>query len=205
MFAYLKYGDDLIYNTENIEISAFDEPYLSLTSHTKGIWYFEYSHIEGLASYVIGFASKIGSIAAHPVRQFPKLYAYTVGNISLNGGPKKSNYETDLNLTIEYNQHIGIGIDIDNKNVFYIYNNILTSFKYETTEKEWNAVVRESQTEKHYDKVNVFFERKDFAYDPPFNALPWYSKIKITCNYKNHNNIHSLLLITSTISLSNKK
>ena len=201
MFAYLKHNNESIHNTSNIEMNSSDE-YLSLTTHTKGIWYFEYSHIEGNASYVIGYQSSLtGNIATNPNYNFPKLYAYTVGNISLNDSPKTDYYRNELNVTVDYNEHIGVGIDIDNKNVFYLYHNILTSFKYDSTDNEWSVIVREPHVDDVRDKVNVFFERKDFDYDPPFNALPWYSHIQITCVYKNYNHIHSLFLISLTISL----
>ena len=196
---YLKNGDEYLSNTKNIQLEAFSKNFSSLTKHSKGVWYFEFSHKKGNASYVIGYSSGRFDVSAHPVRKFPKLYAYTTGNTPLNNIPSDGNIEVDLNITTEYDKHIGVGIDIDNHNIFYIYDNILISFHFENSAKEWSIIVRESRSTGCSDTVDIYFERNEFLYDPPFQALPWYSYIKLTCIKKHKNPISLLFYVLISI------
>ena len=179
---YLKYDDIYLSNTKNLTLISFDKNYSSLTNHSKGVWYFEYSHKTGSNLYVIGYSSGPAEVTAIPNGEFQKLFAYSTEFTSFNNiTSSKGNMAVDLNITTEYDKHIGVGIDIDNHNIFYIYENILISFHFENSAKEWSVIAREANVANCNDTVDIFFERKDFAYNPPFNALPWYSHIKLTC------------------------
>ena len=181
----------------NINLEAYGEQYKSYTTHTKSVWYFEYSHRSGGSSYVIGFSSEKGSVGVHPIRLYPSIYAYSTGSVPLNNNDSFTDHQTltvKLDFQYSYNEHIGIGIDIDNSCVFYVYKNYLNSFKFVTTGKEWSIILRESMSEGFSDIVDAYFEKEDFAYEPPFGALPWYSLKTLSCKHKsNYINIKSLL------------
>ena len=169
---------------ENIQLIGYEDPYLSITSHTKGIWYMEFVDISGNGSYLVGFKTSYQEISANPTFKYPKLYAYTTGATSLNGNSSFGNsnlWEIDLGISYNRGERIGIGIDIDNGHIFYLYKNIIKSFTFNVTPKEWFISIRATKNYGISENISIYL--KDFYYNPPFNARPWYSTIKITCNY----------------------
>ena len=201
---YLKSGDEYLNTTTNLVLNAFGKNYSSITNHSKGVWYFEYSHKTGNNFYVIGYSSGSTEVTAIPSGEFPKLFAYSTEFTSLNNKTTNGKVKINLNITIEYNKHIGIGIDIDNHHIFYIYDNVLISFHFENPNQDWSVIAREALSEipNCNDTVDIYFERKDFVYNPPFNALPWYSHIKLTCEINRQHLCNSFLLYAIFISRS---
>ena len=174
---------DILKEIQNIELEAFSTEYLTLTSHSKGVWYFEFSYISGDMAFLAGFRTyKRREVAIQSSRIENRLYAYSTTAIPLNDNiPSSGLLSVDLNISYLINEHIGIGIDIDNKNIFYLYKNILKAFTFDAADIEWYIGVRELEIDDKKDIISVFLDEKEFVYKPPFAAKAWYSKISKTC------------------------
>ena len=154
---------------------------ISDSSHSNGVYYFEYSHKEGNDMYVIGYSSENCRISATGSGYNSFVFAYTSENVKLNDNESKSR-TVNLNITKESGKRIGIGIDIEHKNVFYLYKNILRAFTYDCSSNNWKILIRETVENNKQDTVSIFLE--DFEYDPPFGAFPWKKQwLKQTCRH----------------------
>ena len=171
--------DDL----NDIQLIGNDHNFFSLTYHSKGVKYFEFSNKIG-SVFVIGYSSSSGEVTIDPIENYPNIYAYTTGNISLNGKQATSLYNEILDFQYSYNDHIGVGIDLDNHLIFYIHENVIQTFTFASKGKMWRIVVRQIKADNYEAVVSIYLNKKDFKYTPPFGALPWYSKIKLTCLQK---------------------
>ena len=105
-------------NLNDIHLIGNDNGFYSLTSHSKGVKYFEFSHKSGNA-FVIGYASSSGEVTIDPNNKYLNICAYTTENISLNGKEATSLYTEILDFQYSYNDHIGVGIDLDNHHLIY--------------------------------------------------------------------------------------
>ena len=177
-----------ITNLTNLELKQGDSSFVSSTYHSKGNWYFEFSHHGGDGTFSIGFniQNQKGSVASNPAGNYPSMYGYATDNVKLNGQSPNSETNTiyDIGLQYSYGDRFGIGIDLTNHNVYYIHNSILRSCTFESDQMSWQIAVRETTNTGNTDTVSIFLLKKDFMYEPPFGALPWYSHIKLTCNKK---------------------
>ena len=74
----------IINSTLDLELISGDRSYLSLTSHSRGVRYFEFSHKSGSGAFAIGYISQSGGeVACGPISNFPQLSADATSYISL--------------------------------------------------------------------------------------------------------------------------
>ena len=174
----------------NIELKAHGSSYHSTTKHSKGFWYFEYSHRYGNASYMVGFSNAQCEITVHPFRKYPMLYTYLTGSISI-----VTNDDHEFSCEYRYNDRIGIAIDIDNKKLYILKEDMTETLSYETTYNiEWSLFMRESQNDGYSDLMDIFLSEEYFRYRPPEGAYQWYSNNIKTC-FEAHTASKSLIII----------
>ena len=164
-------GEQIFDDLNNIEI--FDnnksKPYFSLTSLSKGRWYFEYNHLNGSYAQVIGYQCNDFSLTACPKGNSSKLYLYTSSQTAKINGLEKD--YTDLYFPDVENDRVGIAIDIDSSRVSFIWNNEIRTFSFGQKCNDCKIMARELSNNNQLDYVSIYLN--NFQYKPPFNALPW--------------------------------
>ena len=170
---------------------ALQKAFFSLTSQSKGQFYFEYQHISGDYRYVIGYACDGSQIAICPFGHSDELYIYPQNGLTVDGGKNKE-FKLSLNNS-EYTERVGIGIDLDASYIYFVYKDGINAFSYSVTCKDFKIIVRDA-IGNFADYISFFLN--GFKYNPPFNAQSWESvHKKLTCKVRNNMKIWYLLNI----------
>ena len=176
-------GNDIISDFTNLELIAYDTPYLSSTILSRGQWYFEFEVTKPISyRYAIGITNtESGLITLNPRGNNEELSIYINGNLMFNY-TENNNIGNVLPIGVKTNYHnrIGFAVDLDNEYVHIIHNNIHRAYKFSTSYKNWRFVARCTQSEGASDIVTLFMNG-NFAYKPPFNSKPWGHFQRITC------------------------
>ena len=196
----LKQGDEIIQDLNNIHLinNYISQPIYSTSTAFKGKWYFEYNHINGSNSQVIGFKCPNFSLAACPKGKDDQLFLYTSSTSSKINGVQNSSGYYDLHLPNVGQSRIGIAIDIDYSIIAFVWKDEVRSFSFADKCLNCKILLRDLSGEGYSDYVSVHLN--NFQYIPPFNALPWgiYPLKTVLCKkYRSHLSLCSLFLISS--------
>ena len=170
----LIHGDEIIYDFTNLYLydNYQTAPYYSTTSATKGSWYFEYEHIQGTNTQVMGYECTVLSekyqVTACPQGSEDRLYLYSNTDVKINGVQLD---KIDLNYTDVGNSRVGVAIDIDSSLEGFVFNDEIRSYSFDKTFDKCKIMIRNLSGEDYKDNVSVFLT--NFLYKAPFDALPW--------------------------------